>query len=55
MKSSAPLSPSGYGTSAYTDPRKGLIGVLMTQRLMDSPEPPPTFTDFWRAAYEETP
>lgn len=44
----------GYGTSAYTDPRQGLIGVLMTQRLMDSPEPPPTFTDFWRAAYEET-
>jgi CubicO group peptidase (beta-lactamase class C family) len=41
----------GYGTSAYTDPRKGLIGVLMTQRMMDSPEPPVTYIDFWTAAY----
>ncbi|MGH8166802.1 MAG: serine hydrolase, partial [Woeseiaceae bacterium] len=42
----------GYGTSAYSDPREKLIGVLMTQRLMDSPQPPPTFTDFWMAAYQ---
>ena len=42
----------GYGTSAYTDPREKLIGVLMTQRLMNSPQPPPTYTDFWTAAYQ---
>jgi CubicO group peptidase (beta-lactamase class C family) len=42
----------GYGTSCYWDPRTGLIGVLMTQRLMDSPTAPPAFVDFWRSAYE---
>jgi CubicO group peptidase (beta-lactamase class C family) len=42
----------GYGTSAYTDPREGLIGVLMTQRMMDSPAPPRVFTDFWTVAYQ---
>jgi len=41
----------GYGTSAYTDPKEALIGVLMTQRLMDSPEPPPVHRDFWTLAY----
>ena len=40
----------GYGTSAYADPGEGLAGVLLTQRLMDSPAPPPTYTDFWTAA-----
>ncbi len=42
----------GYGTSCYWDPRTGLIGVLMTQRVMDSPNPPAAFVDFWRSAYE---
>ncbi|KFE67466.1 Beta-lactamase class C and other penicillin binding protein [Hyalangium minutum] len=42
----------GYGTSCYWDPQTGLIGVLMTQRLMDSPNPPAAFVDFWRSAYE---
>ncbi len=42
----------GRGTSAYTDPREGVIGVLMTQRSMDSPAPPPAFRDFWTAAYQ---
>ncbi len=41
----------GFGTSAYTDPAEGLIGILFTQRLMDSPEPPKVFTDFWTLAY----
>jgi CubicO group peptidase (beta-lactamase class C family) len=41
----------GLGTSAYTDPTGGMIGILMTQRLMDSPEPPKVFTDFWTLAY----
>ncbi|WP_309083282.1 serine hydrolase domain-containing protein [Chelativorans sp.] len=41
----------GYGTSAYADPKKGLIGLFFSQRLMDSPEPPRTYTDFWTHAY----
>ncbi len=45
----------GYGTSAYTDSQAALIGVLMTQRPMDSPAPPPTYTDFWTAAYHGIP
>lgn len=42
----------GYGTSCYWDPETGLIGILMTQRTMDSPSAPPAFVDFWRSAYE---
>ena len=41
----------GLGTTAYTDPEEGLIGILFTQRMMDSPEPPKIFTDFWTLAY----
>ncbi|MEJ8821653.1 serine hydrolase domain-containing protein [Variovorax humicola] len=41
----------GYGTSAWSDPKNDFIGILLTQRLMDSPEPPPVFTDFWMHAY----
>lgn len=42
----------GYGTSAYVDPETGLIGIMMTQRMMDSPEPPVHWVDFWRSAYD---
>jgi CubicO group peptidase (beta-lactamase class C family) len=41
----------GLGTSAYTDPAEGLIGILFTQRMMHSPAPPKVFTDFWTLAY----
>jgi len=41
----------GLGTTAYTDPAEGMIGILLTQRLMDSPEPPKVFLDFWTLAY----
>ena len=41
----------GLGTSAYTDPAEGLIGILFTQRMMESPAPPEVFTDFWTLAY----
>jgi CubicO group peptidase (beta-lactamase class C family) len=41
----------GLGTSAYTDPLNGVIGILLTQRSMDSPEPPKVFTDFWTGLY----
>jgi CubicO group peptidase (beta-lactamase class C family) len=41
----------GFGTTAYTDPAEGMLGILFTQRMMDSPEPPEVFTDFWNLAY----
>jgi CubicO group peptidase (beta-lactamase class C family) len=41
----------GFGTTAYTDPARQMIGILFTQRMMDSPEPPKVFTDFWTLAY----
>jgi len=41
----------GFGTTAYTDPAEGMIGILFTQRMMDSPEAPKVFTDFWTLAY----
>jgi CubicO group peptidase (beta-lactamase class C family) len=41
----------GFGTSAYSDPKNDFIGILFTQRMMDSPEPPAVFTDFWTHAY----
>ncbi len=42
----------GLGTSAYTDPQEGLIGILLTQRMMDSPQPLRAHTDFWSGAYQ---
>ena len=39
------------GTTAYIDPSREMIGILFTQRMMDSPEPPKVFTDFWTLAY----
>lgn len=41
----------GLGTSAYVDPVEQLIGILFSQRMMDSPEPPAVFNDFWTTAY----
>lgn len=41
----------GFGTTAYIDPAEEMIGILFTQRLMDSPDPPQVFTDFWTLAY----
>ena len=41
----------GFGTSAYADPAEGMIGILFTQGMMDSPEPPKVFSDFWTLAY----
>jgi CubicO group peptidase (beta-lactamase class C family) len=42
----------GIGTCAYVDPREELIGVLLTQRMLDSPGPPPVFRDFWTSVYQ---
>lgn len=41
----------GFGTSAYIDPAEGLIGILLSQRMVDSPEPPKRYADFWTLAY----
>ncbi|MBV9464302.1 MAG: beta-lactamase family protein [Verrucomicrobiae bacterium] len=41
----------GLGTSAYTDPANDLIAMIFTPRMMDSPEPPKVFTDFFTLAY----
>ncbi|MDP3745569.1 MAG: serine hydrolase domain-containing protein [Phenylobacterium sp.] len=41
----------GYGTSWRSDPKAGLVGVLLTQQLWTSPEPPRVLRDFWTAAY----
>jgi CubicO group peptidase (beta-lactamase class C family) len=41
----------GLGTTARVDPANGIIGVLLTNRNMDSPEPPGVFTDFWTGLY----
>ena len=43
-------SPRGK-TSEHKDPVEGMIGILFTQHMMDSPEPPKVFTDFWTLAY----
>jgi len=30
------------------------MSILLTQRMMDSPEPPPAFNDFWTSGYGVT-
>lgn len=42
----------GYGTSAHLDPAEDMVGILMTQRMMESPVPPRVFRDFWTASYQ---
>ncbi len=41
----------GTGTVWSTDRLSGLTGIMLTQRALTSPEPPPAFVDFWDAAY----
>jgi CubicO group peptidase (beta-lactamase class C family) len=41
----------GFGTSWFNDPTKGLIGVLLTQRVFDSPDPPAVHKTFRRDVY----
>jgi len=42
----------GYGTSGHLDPAEDMVGILMTQRMMESPQPPRVFSDFWTSAYQ---
>jgi CubicO group peptidase (beta-lactamase class C family) len=39
----------GSGTVWRTDPATGLTGILLTQRMMTSPEPPEIYSTFWSA------
>jgi CubicO group peptidase (beta-lactamase class C family) len=41
----------GSGTAWRNDPATGLTGILLTQRMMTSPELPEVARDFWSAAY----
>jgi CubicO group peptidase (beta-lactamase class C family) len=41
----------GTGTSAYIDPKRRLAAVLMTQRAMETSQPPDSFVRFWDAVY----
>jgi CubicO group peptidase (beta-lactamase class C family) len=41
----------GFGTSWFNDPAKDLTAILLTQRVFDSPDPPPVHKAFWRDAY----
>ncbi len=42
----------GYGTSWYADPREDMTGILMSQRVWDSPVAPAVNRDFWTTAYQ---
>src|SRR5437588_863628 len=42
----------GLGTSWSSDPREGMVAILMTQRAWDSPRPLDVCLDFWTAAYQ---
>lgn len=41
----------GFGTSWFSDPARDLTAILFTQRLFDSPDPPPIHKAFWAASY----
>ena len=41
----------GLGTAWRNDPDEGLIGILLTQRPMTSPNQTEIATDFWTLAY----
>jgi CubicO group peptidase (beta-lactamase class C family) len=41
----------GFGTSWACDPAEEMLAILMTQRMWDSPAPPPVCRDFWTSVY----
>jgi CubicO group peptidase (beta-lactamase class C family) len=42
----------GFGTCWSNDPAEGMVTVLMTQRLWDTPSPPEILRDFLTSAYQ---
>jgi CubicO group peptidase (beta-lactamase class C family) len=41
----------GTGTTWRSDSKRGVTGILLTQRGMSSPAPPQIFTDFYGGMY----
>ena len=41
----------GLGSSWANDPSEDLTGVLLTNQMWTSPEPPGVFRDFWSGVY----
>ena len=41
----------GYGSSWANDPVEDVVGVLLTNQMWASPQPPAAFADFWTATY----
>jgi hypothetical protein len=37
----------GSGSTWRTSPERGVTGIPLTQRQLNSPVPPPVFDDFW--------
>ena len=42
----------GLGTIGYADPRANLAGILLTQRMIESPVSQCIISDFWTIAYQ---
>ena len=42
----------GFGTSWANDPSHGVVGILMSQAVWQSPSPPTVLNDFWTTAYQ---
>ncbi|EFG04797.1 serine hydrolase domain-containing protein [Streptomyces clavuligerus] len=42
----------GTGTTAYADPREGVIGILLTQVCLSVPDPARLAQDFWTTVYQ---
>jgi len=43
---------TGFGTAGSWDPQQNLTGILLTQRMLESPVLPRVMTDFWTLAYQ---
>lgn len=41
----------GLGSSWTNDPTEGIVGIVLTNQMWSSPEPPALFQHFWTAAY----
>jgi CubicO group peptidase (beta-lactamase class C family) len=41
----------GFGTSWANDPVEDVVGVVLTNQMWSSPQPPPVCRDFWTATY----
>jgi CubicO group peptidase (beta-lactamase class C family) len=42
----------GAGTTTYADPENGLVGILLTQTGMSTPDSARAMDDFWTVLYQ---